>query len=259
MRLPGDGFSWRKLTRRQLAIGLALFAIIISGVTVTAFVIRPAGAASSLTKQPPKEHDDPRAAGKYFQQRHYGTKLPAPDASAKAQAQAKALPQFPTKRVSGGKIKATAGPTSAAWTPVGPAPEDYSTCTNPSFCTGPYGHNTGRITALAVDPTDSTNLWVGTADGGLWHSTDGGANYTAVSDGWQTLAIGSIAIDPNDHNTVYVGTGEGNFSGEGYWGVGIYKTTDGGTNWTQLGFNKFGGMSIGDLAVDPNNSNNILA
>ncbi len=259
MKLPGDGFNWRKLTKRQIAIGISLLALIITSVSVTALVIRPVGAATNLTKQPPKEHDDPRTAGKYFQLRHYGANFPAADAPAKAQAQARALPQYPTKRVSGGKIKSLAGTTTATWTAVGPAPEDYSTCTNPSFCTGPYGDNTGRVTALAVDPTDSDNLWVGTANGGVWHSTDGGANYAALSDSWQTLAIGAIAIDPSNHNTVYVGTGEANLNEDGYWGVGIYKTTNGGSSWTQLGFNKFGGMSIGKIAVDPNNSNNVLA
>ena len=153
MKLPGDGFNWRRMTKRQIAIGISLLALVVTSVSVTALVIHPVGAATTPTKQPAKEHDDPRAAGKYFQLRHYGTTFPAPDAPAKAQAQARKLPQFPTKRVSAGKIKATAGTTSDAWTAVGPAPEDYSTCTNVNFCTGPYGNNTGRVTALAVDPT----------------------------------------------------------------------------------------------------------
>src|SRR5262245_47670163 len=105
MRYWSRRFGWQQPAKRHLVLWLALLALVVTSVSVTALVIRPVGAATNLTKQPPKEHDDPRTAGKYFQLRHYGANFPAADAPAKAQAQARALPQYSTKRVSGGKIK----------------------------------------------------------------------------------------------------------------------------------------------------------
>ena len=88
-----------------------------------------------------------------------------------------------------------------------------------------------------------------------------------MTDNQPSLAIGSIAIDPNNHNTIYAGTGEQNFNGDAYYGAGVLKSTDGGTTWTQQGASTFagpftaslGGARIGAIAVDPNNSQVVLA
>lgn len=77
---------------------------------------------------------------------------------------------------------------------------------------------------------------------------------------WPTLAIGSIAIDKTtDPATIYVGTGEPNYQNDGYWGVGILKSTDGGQSWTWYGYCHFAGFSIGKIAIDPLNSQIVLA
>jgi photosystem II stability/assembly factor-like uncharacterized protein len=181
---------------------------------------------------------DLKAEAQWFQLSHFGKTWPAANARILALQQASALPRL-------------RGP----WKSLGPAPVNSSGC---NTCRNPYGLNSGRITALAVNPTNSSDLWAGAADGGAWHSTDGGAHWTPVSDSWPTLSIGAIAFDPSNANTIYVGTGEANYTADAYWGAGIFKTTDGGAHWTQLGFSNFGGLGISKIAVDPNNSSNIL-
>jgi hypothetical protein len=103
-----------------------------------------------------------------------------------------------------------------AWTPLGPAPIPNGQ-TSPSEVAV-----SGRVTAIAVDPTNENVVYVGTAQGGLYRSLDGGASWTPLLDSAQSLAIGAIAIDPQNHDTLFVGTGEGNLSGDSFFGVGIY-------------------------------------
>ncbi|HLW03664.1 MAG TPA: hypothetical protein VKT82_33770 [Ktedonobacterales bacterium] len=211
---------------------------------------RSAGAPLSAAGKPSKSSNI-KAEGNWFQLSHFGTTTPAPDARMNALQQASRLPT----------LASTGGPESstlpaATWTPLGPQPIDTSACS--TNCNN-YGLNSGRITAMAVNPTNSNDLWAGAADGGVWHSTDGGAHWTPVSDSWPTLSIGSIAIDPHNANTIYVGTGEGNLNADAFWGAGIFKSTDGGAHWTQLGFSHFGGLGISKIAVDPNNSSIVLA
>jgi hypothetical protein len=120
---------------------------------------------------------------------------------------------------------------TTTWTPIGPAPT-VSSDSN-------VGLVSGRVTGLAVDPTNSSIVYAGGAQGGVWKSTDAGAHWKPTFDAENTLAVGSIAIDPSSCapgpcTTLYVGTGEQNFSGDSYYGAGIYKSTDGGATWTQI-------------------------
>lgn len=66
-----------------------------------------------------------------------------------------------------------------------------------------------------------------------------------------TLAIGSLAIDPNDEDIVYAGTGDGNFAHHSPYGLGIYKTTDGGTSWSHLAESTFRGRCVHRIVIDP--------
>jgi uncharacterized repeat protein (TIGR01451 family) len=148
---------------------------------------------------------------------------------------------------------------STRWTLIGPEPTDT-----------PYSVPVvaGRVTALAVDSTNSNVVYAGAADGGVWKTTDAGVHWTPRTDSQPSLAVGSIAIDPSNHSTIYVGTGEENFSGDSYYGAGILKSVNGGTSWTQIkgpfvgpfasdGYFG-GGARIGAIAVEPDNSSVIL-
>jgi uncharacterized repeat protein (TIGR01451 family) len=149
---------------------------------------------------------------------------------------------------------------STQWTLIGPQPTNT-----------PYNVPTvaGRVSALAVDPTNSSVVYAGAAGGGVWKTTDGGVHWTPLTDAQPSLAVGSIAIDPLNHSVIYVGTGEENFSGDSYYGAGILKSTDGGSSWTQIkgpflgpcGTDSYwdGGARIGTIVLEPGNSAVILA
>jgi hypothetical protein len=122
----------------------------------------------------------------------------------------------------------------------------------------------GRVSAMAIGPTcvnGNCPIYVAAAGGGIWRTKDGlkdDAQWQFVSSSFGTNAIGSILIDPSNANTIYVGTGEPNASGDSEAGVGIYKSTDGGTTWTLVpGSDIFFQRSVGGLALD--NSGNLLA
>ncbi|HEX8000642.1 MAG TPA: hypothetical protein VF528_19840 [Pyrinomonadaceae bacterium] len=110
---------------------------------------------------------------------------------------------------------------------------------------------TGRVTSIVVDPTAPNTIYCGTAQGGVWKTTDGGKNWVAKSDNELSLAIGALAIDPGNPLTLYAGTGEGNFSGDSYYGNGVLKTTDGGNSWTTLATSTFTGARFGRICVTP--------
>ncbi len=107
----------------------------------------------------------------------------------------------------------------------------------------------GRITDIAVDPTNSNIIYAGAAAGGVFKSTDFGNNWTAIFDDEGTPSIGAIAIHPTNPNTLYVGTGESNSATDTYEGTGVYKSTDGGATWTNLGLPN--SYHIGRIVVDP--------
>src|SRR5258708_5653198 len=102
------------------------------------------------------------------------------------------------------------------WTPLGPSPIPNGQTTVISMPVS------GRVTAIAVHPANENIVYVGTAQGGLYRSLNGGSTWTALMDDALSLAIGSIAIDPLDSTTLFVGTGEGNLSGDSFFGVGLY-------------------------------------
>lgn len=153
------------------------------------------------------------------------------------------------------KVVAMPNVNTNAWSPLGPAPLDQTHSGDPADS----GNASGRITAIAVNPANSKELWIGAADGGIWHSTDGGRTWTPQTDTQVSLAIGSIAVDPSTPETLYAGTGEANNNGDAFVGAGILKSTDSGQTWTTLGSSQFTGLNVGKIVVDPTNPNLILA
>ncbi|MCX2726974.1 glycosyl hydrolase [Thermomicrobium sp. 4228-Ro] len=101
-------------------------------------------------------------------------------------------------------------------------------------CIGP--HRGGRVVAVAGHPDDPMVFYFGACAGGVWKSEDGGTTWWNVSDGFfQTAAVGALAIAPSDPNVLYVGTGEACIRGNVSHGDGVYKSTDGGRTWVNVG------------------------
>ncbi len=114
----------------------------------------------------------------------------------------------------------------------------------------------GRIAAVAGTDQDPNLYYVGTAGGGVWATTDGGYTWNSVFDNEPVAAIGAVAIDPNDARTVWVGTGEANPRNDVSYGDGVYKTTDGGQTWHNVGLRKT--KFISRILVDPRDSNHVI-
>ena len=96
------------------------------------------------------------------------------------------------------------------------------------FSLGPANFS-GRILDIEFDPGNVNTVYVGSASGGLWKSTDAGASFFPISDELPSIAIGAISVLPWDTNTILIGTGEG--ANGDVAGVGILKSTDGGSTW----------------------------
>jgi hypothetical protein len=97
----------------------------------------------------------------------------------------------------------------------------------------------GRTRALMFDPNDVNNekVWAGAVGGGIWYNddiTDATSSWTAVDDFMGSLAVTCLAYDPSSTTTFYAGTGEGYFNSDAQQGLGVWKSTDGGANWSQL-------------------------
>jgi len=112
----------------------------------------------------------------------------------------------------------------------------------------------GRCTDVeAISPRGKNyTIWVGSASGGVWKSVNEGTTFIPVFDGMPTASIGDIAIDPNDPDVVWVGTGEANIFRSSNAGCGVFKTTDGGKTWTNMGLENT--FTIGRIRINPKNS-----
>ncbi len=115
----------------------------------------------------------------------------------------------------------------------------------------------GRIADLAVDHENPNTWYVAAASGGVWKTTNAGGTFSPLFDGEGSYSIGCVAIDPSNHHTIWVGTGENNNQRSVAFGDGIYKSTDGGQSWKNMGLKN--SEHIGMIAIDPNNSNIIYA
>src|SRR5579872_1551123 len=109
----------------------------------------------------------------------------------------------------------------------------------------------GRIDDIAVSESNPSVIYIGYAVGGVFKSDNNGTSFTPVFQSETTASIGDIAIHPRDPNIVYVGTGEANNRQTSSFGDGIYKTTDGGKTWTNLGLKDT--QTIARIVIDPKN------
>ena len=119
---------------------------------------------------------------------------------------------------------------TASWTPIGPA-----NVANGQAVDGSDTAISGRVTAIAVDPSNNQIVYLGTAQGGVWRTLDGGTTWTALFDQAESLEIGALAIAPSNPSTVYVGTGEPNNGGDTFFGLGVYRIDNADTTATLVG------------------------
>ncbi len=148
------------------------------------------------------------------------------------------------KTTSGSAAAPTA--TTANWTPLGPFGD-------------PIGSNAGRMVCVRFHPTNPNTIYVGTAAGGMWMSTDGGNTWSTTTDNLGSLGVSDIAIDPSNPNIIYIATGD--YDAGDTYSIGVYKSTDGGLTWnpTGLTFTTNQGRRIGRLLINPLNPTTVFA
>jgi photosystem II stability/assembly factor-like uncharacterized protein len=147
------------------------------------------------------------------------------------------------------------------WAPIGPSPMSEN-----------GGQDNGLVTSIAVNPNNTNIIYLGTAQGGVWRSSDGGDSWVPLFDRQLSLGIGEpagIALDPNNTNTIYVGTSGRVGSAEPDTvqqpSAGLFKSLDGGASWIALGWGfpagnsgnatQFINRAINVIIVEPTNSN----
>ena len=107
----------------------------------------------------------------------------------------------------------------------------------------------GRIDDIAVSERDPRIFYIAAATGGLWKTTNNGVSLTPVFDSAGMVSIGAVTIPAEDPNLVWVGTGENNNRQSSSWGDGVYKSTDGGKRWTNMGLRD--SKQIARIVIDP--------
>lgn len=131
--------------------------------------------------------------------------------------------------------------------------------------------NIGRVLSVAISPSNGNNLFLGSASGGIWKSTNGGTSWSAVRTGLPILGVPTITFHPTNANILLAGTGEvyrvdtsnigfNVWKARGTYGVGLLRSTDGGVTWTQVLTKSYSNL-FGVLMIrfDPNNANNVFA
>ena len=115
----------------------------------------------------------------------------------------------------------------------------------------------GRITALTADPNNPEVVYAGAASGGLWRSKGGGTGWEPIFDKAPIHSIGSVVVSPRNPDEIWVGTGEGNPRNSQNFGVGIFRTIDGGKTWNCMGLEKT--RSIHRVLLHRDDPNTIFA
>ncbi len=109
----------------------------------------------------------------------------------------------------------------------------------------------GRVSDIAIDPRNPFVFYVALGHGGVFKSGDSGVSFDPIFDKQPVLSIGAIAIASSDSDVIWVGSGEANDRNSSDWGNGVYRTTDGGERWTNVGLKD--SRAIARIVVDPKN------
>lgn len=114
----------------------------------------------------------------------------------------------------------------------------------------------GRLNAIAFHPTDPNTIYVGAPSGGLWHTNDGGNTWNSDTDWLPTLGVSAIIVSYNNPSLIYIGTGDRD-AGDAA-GLGVMRSTDGGTNW-EMWNNGMGDRTVGRMLQHPSNPQVLFA
>jgi photosystem II stability/assembly factor-like uncharacterized protein len=114
----------------------------------------------------------------------------------------------------------------------------------------------GRITDLAVYESNPSIFYVGTAHGGVWKTTNAGTTFEAQFQDQGLISIGDVTVSQNNPDLVWVGSGESNNRQSTSWGDGVYKSTDGGKTWVNMGLKT--SRFINRIVIDPRNNDIVL-
>jgi photosystem II stability/assembly factor-like uncharacterized protein len=151
---------------------------------------------------------------------------------------------------------ALAQPSAATAPAAGPVKVDSDTISGLGARNIGSAEMSGRVAAIdAIHDGDRLTVYIGAASGGVWKSLNGGTTYKPVFDKSAVQSIGAITIDTKTPQTVWVGSGEAWTRNSTSIGDGIYKSTDGGENWTNMGLKD--SERISKILVDPSDSNTV--
>jgi len=217
--------------------------------------------------QPPDEpreaYDEPRKAAEHFMKKRLpeGERDLPVEKYFEAQEQMRGMQYFSTALgrlvsnrenfsapLNAAEADPNAAATNAVWTPLGP------------------GNIGGRARSVLINPQDAKVMYAAGGSGGGWETTNGGQSWAPIADMIANITVSSMAMEPGNPNVIYVGTGEGLYGFEedtsigDFRGAGIFKTTDGGANWSRLeGTKNQNFYYINDLVISPNDKTRLYA
>jgi hypothetical protein len=196
----------------------------------------------------PQRYDEPEGAAEYYRLKRLppGERDVPVEKYLAAQEHIRRMPRYSTALeralppLSEARSEAAPEGVLPTWEPLGP------------------GNVGGRTRALLIHPQNPQVMYAAGVSGGVWKTTNGGASWTPLADLIANIAVNSLAMDPANSNVIYAGTGEGVTMD--FRGAGIFKTTDGGTSWSQFSSTNTSDFHyVNDLVISPHDSRRVYA